>query len=593
MMGLFRKTPPAKDPEPKKRSLLAAAVSLSDRGVEAWRARQGEDEWQREAWYQYDIAGEMRYALNWIANAISLADLYIAEVDPDSGLITGPTDNPTATAVGRTILGGASKRSQMQATMALNLQVAGEVFLLIRPTSGNEPDEWYALSSTEVSERGGRFKYCDPVSGGQVELNPASDLLVRIWNPHPRLQWHADSSVRAALPVLREVEKTSQNIAARLDSRLAGPGLLIIPQEVDFADGDDAPGGPQGFMEYMARAMEASISNPGSAGAQVPIVAEVPGEQAANFSRITFESELSSEVLELRTAAIRRLALALDMPAEIMLGMGESNHWSAWQIEESAYKIHVAPVLDRLGDGITHEYLWPTLRAAGITDPERYVVAFDTTEIVSRPNRLQEILELWDRRLVSNDYVREEAGVPESGVPEMDETERRLLEQLVISSPAILSEPGVAEALGMEAIESAEEEAAPASEVQAPDNVSALPVRATQAEESEQPDEGLVAAAELVVYDALKRAGGRLLTRPYRGQYGHVPKYELHTVIPCHDTERATEGSFEFVDRVADAFNVNAARLDETLRAYTSDLVTGGRKHDREELAAWLSSLIR
>jgi hypothetical protein len=591
MMGLFRKTPPAKEQEPGKRTLLAAAVSLSDRGVEAWRARQGEDEWQREAWYQYDITGELRFALNWIANAVGLADLYVAEVDPDTGLVTGPTDNATAQAIGRTIMGGPAKRGQMQSTAALNLQVAGEVFLLIRPTRGDEPDAWFALSSTEVSERGGRFKYCDPTTGAQMELDSASDLLIRVWSPHPRLQWHADSAVRASLPTLREIEKASQNIAARLDSRLAGPGLLIIPQEVDFADGDDAPGGPQGFMEYMARAMEASLKNPGSAASQVPIIAEAPGDQVANFERITFESELSDSVLELRTGGLRRLATGLDMPAEIISGMGDSNHWSAWQIEESAYKIHVAPVLDRMGDAITSVFLWPALRAAGITDPERYVVAFDTTEIISRPNRVAETLDLWDRRLVSDDYVREEAGVPDSGVPQEEELERRLIEQLVIASPAILSEPGVAEALGIESIEPApEEEPEPApAALPAPETepVRALPERA------EQSDEGLVAAAELVVYDALKRAGGRLLTRPYRGQYGHVPKYELHTVIPCHDTERATEGSFEFVDRVADAFNVNATRLDETLRAYTANLVAGGRKHDREELAAWLSSLIR
>ena len=516
-----------------------------------------------------------------------MATMYAADIDEDSGQTSGATDNAQVQQIASTILGGAVKRSQYQSTIALNWQVAGEVFILVR--AGRIYDEWIVLSSTEIEERGGSFKYCDPVTGGQVELT-SNDLLIRIWSPHPRYQSHADSSVRAALPILKEVERTSQNIAARLDSRLVGSGVWIIPKELDFSQGDDDPQGPEGLMDLMRRAAEASLSNPGQASSQVPIILEAPGEQIANFSHQTFSTELSQEVLELRTAAIRRLGLTLDMPAELVLGMGESNHWSAWQIEESAYKIHVAPLLDRIADGITTAYFRPALIAAGIPNPEDYVLAFDVSDIISRPNQFEQLNALFDKALISEDYLLNELGIPDEAKPRGEDEQQRLAISLITQAPSLVEVvPGLLELAGIDAqvqpATPAQSQAAPVADAPtAEDN--ALPVRAS---DTTAPSEGLVAAAELVVFDTLSRAGGRLLTREFRGQFAHVPKHELHTVIKAVDTEAAMEGSFQFVSAMAPAFDVDANRLASNLRSYCRDKMITQRAHDREELRRWLA----
>lgn len=589
-MALFKRPPLEDAPARPRRSIVAAAVDLTQI-PQGWKARNGEDSWQREAWNQYDICGELRYATNWIANAVSMATMYAADLDEDSGQISGATENNQVQQIASTILGGAVKRSQYQSTIALNWQVAGEVFILVRPSRGGLADEWIVLSSTEIEERGGTFKYCDPITGGMVELT-GRDMLIRIWSPHPRYQSHADSSVRAALPILKEVERTSQNIAARLDSRLIGSGVWIIPKELDFAQGDDDPQGPEGLMDLLRRAAEASLSNPGTAASQVPIILEAPGEQIANFSHQSFVTELSQEVTELRTAAIRRLALTLDMPAELVLGMGESNHWSAWQIEEAAYKIHVAPLLDRIADGITTSYFHPALRAAGIQDPERYVLAFDVSDIISRPNQFEQLNALFDKALISEDYLLNELGIPEEAKPSAEDEQQRLAISLITQAPSLVEVvPSLLTLAGIEAevaptssapeITQAQPDEAPAQE----DN--ALPARSSQGDEA--PSEGLVAAAELVVFDTLSRAGGRLLTREYRGQFSHVPKHELHTVIKAADTEAAMEGSFQFVSVMAPSFGADADKLESNLRAYCRNKMITQRPHDREELRRWLT----
>ena len=587
-MALFRRSsPPVVDYARVPRSMVAAAVDIAQ-VPENWRTRAGEDGWQRDAWYFYDAIGELRFATQWLANSISLADMYVAEIDPDTGLVTGPTENPVAQKILGSMFGGAAKRSQAQATMALNWQIAGEVFVLIRSRNGQD-DEWLVLSSTEIQERSSKFTYRDPLTGAKVDLNPSTDMLIRMWSPHPRNQSHADSPVRAALPILKEIERTSMNIAARLDSRLAGAGVWVVPKELDFATGDGDPEGAQGVMDVLMRAATASLSDPGQASSQVPIVMQAPGDQVANFNYQTFATELTAEVMGLRVDGIKRLAMSLDMPAEILQGMSGSNHWTAWQIEETGYKIHVAPVLDRFSDALTVQYFRQAMIAAGQQDVDRYVIAFDVTAIVSRPDRQKELLELHDRGLVSDEAIRSEAGVPDDDIPTDDERDRRLMEKLVLQDTSLLQDPGVRTVLGLEQLtvtQTPTVSQSPQIESQSePSSSRSLPERASQSQDSD----GLTAAAELMVWDALSRAGGRLLTREHRGQFASTPKHDLHTVIRTDDADRLLEGSFQFAPQVAPQFSVNADALENTLRGYCRHLIKYQRAHDRETMRAWLS----
>jgi Phage portal protein len=591
----FRRTTSAEIvPVKANKSLLAAAVNLRDQkiGKAAWHARSGEDGWQRNAWHYYDTLGELNAAVRWIANAVSRAELYAAEVDVETGQKTGPTDNPVVQAVTNSILNGPEKRSQAQSHMTINWLIAGELFVIVRPRTG-QPDEWLVLSSTEVDERGGTFRYTDPITGQRVELTNR-DVFARVWSPHPRKQSHADSSVRSALPILREVERTSMNIMARLDSRLVGSGILLVPEEMDFplGDGDDVAG-VQGFIEILVRSAEASLQDPGSARSQVPLIVPAPAEMIQNgaFQHLAFTTELSQEIVELRESAIRRLAMALDIPPETMTGMGESSHWNAWQIEETTWKIHVAPLLEKLADAFTQIYLHPTLAAMGVPDPERYILDFNVTEIVSRPDKFAELNTLFDKGLITDEYLLSEVGIPDDAVPSREEELRRIAITLATSAPTLIEViPQLAEVIGFDAPEPVPVEpvaqAVPAAEENEP---RAIPERPAQGDE--RPSDGLTAAAEMIVFDALTRAGGRLLTREHRGQFSHVPKHELHTVIRASDQaiEAAMEGSFQHVALVAQAFNRDPEKFYTMLRVYCEQRLFQGLAHNREVMREWLT----
>lgn len=580
---------------PRPRSLLAAAMPLEGReGRQAWNARSGDDGWQKQAWYFYDAVGELRFAFNYLANAVSRATLYAAELDPQTGLVTGPTEDPRAQAAVTEILGGADDRPQLQSTMTLHWQVSGETFILVIPQGGGTPDRWIALSATGVRMQGAAWSYKDPLTGVWTRLRQGTDRLIRIWSPHPDEQTHADSAMRAALPILQEVEKTSQNIVARLDSRLAGNGILFLPQELDFPTADGETADAKSFMALLMEAAEASIAQPGTAAAQVPIMAQIPAELFAQLgnAHMDLATAMDSAITELREQALTRVGRTLDMPREVAMGqMAEANHWSAWQVEETTYKIHLEPLLLKLGMALTKEWFRPALKAMGVSDPDRFVLAWDVTEIIARPDDLEDVKYLFENNLVSVDYVLSKFGVPDDARPSDEESRFNLARTLVINAPSTLENASVAELLGLEPTSAP---SAGPQAVEAPvdeGNVRALPQRAA---EPAEPDEGLVAAAELVAFDALSRAGGRLLTRQYRGQFVSTPKWELHTVIPQEGRENELmEGSFQFTDNIAHAFNVDPRSLRMGIQAYVRNRLQWGAVHEREILARYISSDLR
>lgn len=591
-----------KGPPPK--AIVAAAMPLSGPGVQRVnRGRQHatQEQWQREAWYYFDAIGQARGPIVWIANAVSQADLHAADIDPDTGKPTGPSTDQQAQAVANGALGGVSQRAQLLRLIALCWQVVGESFVIIRPDGRRgKPDKWLVLSGNRVTAKGEKWQYTDPMTGENIILDGATDRMFRLWSPHPDDQAKADSSMRPALPICREIEKASQNIAARLDSRIATNGVMAIADEVDFPRGDhDTSAGA--FMDFFMQAAESGLQNPGQASSQVPIAFNAPAEFIANggaFAHFDLSTAFDAAVVELRQDGFSNLASTLDMPKSVADGtQDEANHWSAWQVEESTYKIFIEPLLKAIGDAITEHWFRPALMALGWdrARAERVELGWDTTAIVARPDDTENLRDLHDRILISDDYMADENGVPEDARPSPEEYTRRFLEAAIKVAPTLLADPNVAKAIGLDIEVSpvaagVDAEVGSGGELEAPEPEPdpaprALPGRDDAAPEPEAVPEGLVAAAELIVYDALSRAGGRLLTNQNRGQFKAVKRHELHCHIPLpHGTFELMEGSFQFTDPVAEAFGLRPSQFKVALEGYVCSLLLERRPHDRRSL---------
>lgn len=577
------------------RSVVASSMPLSGpQGKAAWHARSGDEGWQRQAWYYYDAIGELFFAFNLISNAMARAVPFAAEVDPETGQIGQATNDTRVQAVAQALFGGHEERAQIQSTLAIQWQVGGESFIMITPRGGGEPDRWAALSSRAVRQKGGVWQWKDPLTGAWVPTG-SRDKLIRVWSPHPDELTHANSAMRPAIPICSEIEKTSQAIQALLDSRIGSNGLLFIPQEIDFPVGEGEQANALNFMRYLMEAMEASLATPGSAAARVPLTAQVPGELIGQIQHMDLATELDSALTTLREAAVERLGRTLDMPREMALGQqAESNHWSGWLVDETTYKLHLEPFLLKLGAAITRDYFREALRLMGVADPERYVIDWDISALVGRPDEAEKLGGLHDKGLISDEWYVQQLGIPDDARPDDEEVFLKRLERVVIGAPTLAADAEVANRLfGFEIAPAAAGVAPVAAEEPALEADNEEPVRAipARAESSDGPDEGLVAAAELVVFDALSRAGGRLLTRQYRGQFGSTPKHELHTVIGFDrdDLDKLCEGSFQFTDRIAEAFGRDPVKLGSTLRLYVDQRLLSQLPHDRKALRQVLS----
>lgn len=609
-MAIFRRRtkdgpllPESPDPNVVPRSITAAAMPMAGPGVKiADRARKqsSNSDWQRQGWYYYDVIGELRSPLTWIANAVSQADLHATEIDPATGTPTGPSTDPVAMQAAAQVLGGAAKRATLLRVLALCWQVPGEAWVIVRPQGKDRPDEWIVLPPSQVKAKGtgadAKWEYRDPRIGVDVALD-AGARLFRIWCPHPADFIQADSAIRPALPICREIEKSTQTIAGQLDSRLATAGVWLVADELDLPKGEHETTA-LAFMDELLSVAETGIQQPGTPAAVVPVAFNAPAEMIGAGSALAFvdsSTDFVSGLDDLRDKALARLAATLDMPRDVAAGtQGESNHWSAWQVEESTYKIFIEPLLRELGDGLTEQWFRPALIAMGMNEEQAatYELGWDTTKIVARPDDRETLESLYDKILISDEYMLTENGVPLEARPDDAEYTKRLLQKIVIGAPTLLSDPNVAQAMGFEIVVAPEATGASGEieggqlEPSTPEEPRALPATEGQEPEPEGVPDGLTAAAEVIVQQALSRAGGKLLTRENRGQYLNVPKHELYQHIRPSDVTGLVE--LQFTSGVAETFGVRSARLAGGLGLYVEHLLRTGEAFDREQMRWYL-----
>lgn len=609
-------------PESPPHSLIASAARITIDRTDVWRDFKFRDEeWQSECWRMYDVVGELHFAANYVGSACSRVRIFVAEVDDVGRLGNEVDDDDEVQALADTAFGGADAKAEALRALGVNLTVPGEAFIIGRAKrGGDEEDRWYVTTGSEMRRQGGRIII--DTGNGKEEIVPERDIVIRVWTPHPRRMRSADSPTRSALPVLREIEQLTKFVFSQIDSRLAGAGILPIPNNVDFPHGDDQAGGAEGLMQALTDAASASLSGHGSAAALVPILVEMPVEaiNAMPDKPIRFESELSNKAKELRDEALRRLSLAMDMPPEVITGTGDTNHWSAWHIEESAVKIHVEPLMSRICHALTVAYLKPAIKALG-KDPKKYAFGFDTAPLTVRPDRLKDTLMLFEQGVVNAEAVLRAGNYnPAIDAPTEEEEAARYIKELMLRDPTLFQVPGIREAAGITGVDTtvpmAELPPGTGGDLNAPgpppppapdraiDNGQTAPVPerptgtgsngsgliAAGVEYVEAPTATLI-AADMLARQAFSVAGKRLLTREHRNQWQHVNSYELHTKIRVGGQEHVEKLLAGAWDQLPDAFEglpVDARRIRDVLHRYCTIMLVRSTAHHRSLLAAML-----
>lgn len=484
-------------------SITAAATRLTSRNIKDRRGKSNAQPWQEDAWDMYDLVGEQRFLANTLAGRGAQARLFVARrpEDPTQPPVPIPdvpdedqageemvrtADDATAAEVFATFGETETGRAQMIARQLINLFVPGDGWMVgiparLFPVDGEKQQEqptdavvqylrpegtdptgdvdledlrWKQLSISEVVFKDGQVTLkLGSSTQDQITCSPDDIFLIRVWRPHPRRWWEADSPTRSSLPVLRELVGMDQGLSAQLDSRLVGPGIFLVPnsaREAVLAQmGPEVPEDYDPFAESMMEAFITAIADQSNASARVPLVFTVPDDSVEKFKRIEFSSPIDDRHQETSEGLIRRLALGQDAPPELLLGMSGMNHWGAWLVREDVVSTHLEPPLALICDAITTQFLWPVLIQQGMT-PEQaaeYVVWYDVAHLIQRPSRLEDAVQLHTAGVINDEALRDAGGYTNEDAPPLDEDSDDPVVETVLSmlraAPTLAQNPGL------------------------------------------------------------------------------------------------------------------------------------------------------
>lgn len=584
-------------PRPSRRAPQPNALVASAARVMAGRRKSrpsGVSAWQTEVWGMLDTVGELGFYHRWIVNALSKCTLAVVEETTPGQ--EEPAQDPVVIATLDALFGGEAGQANMLGTMAGHIALPGETWLcgLLEPSPDPDIDQWRVLSHDEVQEQGSGWQI-DRGDGMPERYRNDEVYMARIWQPHPKKWVEATSSVRAALPILRQMVGLAKRDAANIDSRLIGNGILAVPSEIAFAspsapseDASDLPDDP--FLAALVEAGTTAIEDPGSVEALFPLLVRAPAEHLDKIKHLTLATPLDEKSGEREDRLIKRLANSLDVPAEVLLGLADVNHWTGWLLDENAIKMHVEPLLAVLTHGLTTRYLWPALQgeAQGL-DPalRRFKITGSTAALRQRPNRSAEAQTARESLTITDEAWARETGFGTEDLltPESPEFKRRVLMRLAQSStPEVVVGAMAALGISLDLPTPAPEVPAPVvpgtveTPTPAPDvrNDRTLP----QQDQAMQAA-ALLASAEVVVQTAVTRAWNRA------GKRGRV-----RGPVPAADLDTAMAGVWDTVPRVAALLGLDPDRLTGILDGYARTLLTTGAEHDPRALATSLMPLV-
>jgi hypothetical protein len=421
-------------PTPHANALTAAAAPVTSPRTDLIRTP---ETWQEEVWGYHDSLGEFRYAIDWEAKRLSRVRLYAAKLEPGA-------DEPVRAEAGTGVdlmtafAGGTAGQAQIMAGLATQLKVPGEGYITIENVDGVE--KWAVRSIDEVRAARGGYEVIDETSSHMGmswrRLAPDSMAPIRVWQPNKRYHHLADSLSRAARSTMRELELVNRHIVAQYLSRLASAGVWLVPDEITFPVREEFADAPDPFMAEWIEIAAEGIRTPGTAAGVVPIPIKVPAEYVDKIRHLDFTLKIDDKIIEKRDSAIKRLASQLNVPAEVLLGMSDLNHWNAWISDETSLKVDVAPDAETICQALTTGYLQPRLKASGVEDFARWVVWYDMSELALRPDRSADALQLYDRMEINGAALRRETGFDDADKPSDEELKEQGLKIIIKTLPS-------------------------------------------------------------------------------------------------------------------------------------------------------------
>lgn len=337
-----------------------------------------------EAWQVWRNVGEIHYVTTQQARLASRLEWTITVSEREM-------DHDEAEEILRTAYGNDLR--DLVRRMDLHRQVAG-AFFLIRYEASRKWDVVTWPAGYNVRKK----------------LDDA-DIVVEITQDDPADPKLTDSPVLAAIPVARELILSRQQARVAARNRTAQLNTVLYPAEGAGPD-------PDAFESKLTRVMTAPLVDELSASSVVPNIIRFQGDRIEQWRTLDLTGSLDEKLHERVERLIQQLSVILDIPREIMTGMGEINHWGSWAVSEDNWLGHIEPGAILIGSALA----LGLARAAEI-DPEQVKITPDPAPLLKRRPALTDVLAAYELKIVSAEWTRRQLGADDEDAPDEEEEE--------------------------------------------------------------------------------------------------------------------------------------------------------------------------
>lgn len=435
-----------------KQAVVAAAQRIGGLPLEVQSPgqRRRAQEWQRECWDYYDSIGELKYATNQIAEAVSKVRLFVGwRPTPQDVPLDAVEEGRPGAAEAADALDRLDRSDEglagIQREFTINHQVAGEMYLVGDGTGDDERWEICSVDELEADERGHFIVKTTATDRGK-QLSESA-FVARLWQKHARYGAEADSPMRAVRTECDELLLLSRAIRGAARSR-AHANLLLLPDglkvlPVNPSDDATNAASESSISATLGAALMEPILDESHPSSVVPVMLEGDKDKIEAIRTVDLYAGLDAKMADTRVELIRRIGQGLNFPVELVMGLGATNHWTAWAINQSVFDAHVEPLLLQLYQALMIGFIRPSLVEAGIA-PEALrdlVLWGDASALITQPNEAADIATAHKAMVISNAKYRSVIGAADDDAPDDAEVARRIEIAQALMKPTTVAGP--------------------------------------------------------------------------------------------------------------------------------------------------------
>ncbi len=256
--------------------------------------------------------------------------------------------------------------------------------------------------------------------------------IIRAYRPDPIDRFKAGGPHKAMLGLLETMALEMLRSQAESVNVLAGNGILFIPVELMPEEGSDldeldTPGTQRYFENRLEDGMLSTITDRSKGEAVVPLTIWGQAEYGKDIRHITLNGDSAYESGKRMQDLIERYARDVDLPAQIILGMGDSNHWSDWKVDENTWAYHLEPRAQLLADAIYAGVARPILLNLG-REPSEQRLAPNAARAIAKQDMSSTAGDAYERGAIRPEAYVEAIGMDPSDMrPDAEELQLDLV----------------------------------------------------------------------------------------------------------------------------------------------------------------------